>query len=97
MQTEPDDALDPNDYITEVPRTPAEAFTAVCGWGSYMNGADPGACMYGFPLDDGRPRNEVHRLRCLEWLRRPGPWHARAALERRLLCLWFEYAPLPDA
>lgn len=45
------------------------AFAFASQWGSFMHAGDPGACMYGFHHNDGRPVSEAHRLDCLRWLR----------------------------
>lgn len=46
--------------------TEAEAIAYAATWGSYMNGADPGACMYGFSTDIGlKVQSEQHRRACL--------------------------------
>lgn len=46
----------------------AKAYQYCCNWGSYMYSGDPGACMYGFKINDGRPKDEAHRDRCLAYI-----------------------------
>jgi len=41
--------------------TPDEAWHIASQWGSYVNGADPGAVFYSFPGGDARPRDPEHR------------------------------------
>lgn len=36
-------------------------------WGSMMTAGDPGACFYGFHIDDGRPQDEAHRQACIAY------------------------------
>lgn len=36
-------------------------------WGSMMTSGDPGACFYGFHIDDGRPQDEDHRQVCIAY------------------------------
>jgi len=49
--------------------TETEAIEYAASWGSYMNGEDPGACMYGFCPDIGlKVQSEQHRANCLEWI-----------------------------
>jgi hypothetical protein len=45
-----------------------KAYQLTTHWGSYMNSWDPGACMYGFGVGDGRPQSEAHRKQCLDYL-----------------------------
>jgi hypothetical protein len=47
--------------------TPQKAYEVASQWGSYMNAGDPGSCFYGFHINDGRPQDELHRKRCLEY------------------------------
>lgn len=65
--------------------TKERAFTLASQWGSFMSAGDPGACMYAFHADDGRPVSEVHRLACIKYLRQQRP--ATAKDERELLQL----------
>lgn len=48
--------------------TPRQAFDVAASWGSYMHAGDPGACFYGFHLNDARPQSERHRAQCLAYL-----------------------------
>lgn len=48
--------------------TPAKAYDVASQWGSFMSTGDPGGCLYGFHLGDGRPVNEAHRKACLDYL-----------------------------
>mgnify|MGYP006318488921 FL=1 len=48
---------------------PGQVAGVAASWGSYMSNGDPGACMYGFG-QDGRPLDEDHRKRCLEYIDR---------------------------
>lgn len=43
------------------------AFDLASSWGSYMHAGDPGACFYGFALNDGRPASPLHRSLCLNY------------------------------
>lgn len=52
------------------PMTSEEAAEFAPQWGSMMTLGDPGACMYGFPLGDGRPQDNEHRRACLRYMRR---------------------------
>ena len=46
--------------------TESEAIAYAAEWGSYMNGGDPGACMYGFSPEIGlKVQSEQHRAACL--------------------------------
>jgi hypothetical protein len=45
--------------------TEQEAYYIASQWGSYMRIGDPGACFYGFHVDDARPVDENHRQLCL--------------------------------
>lgn len=45
------------------------AYAIASSWGSYVRQGDPGACFYGFPLNDGRPVDEAHRTACLIYAR----------------------------
>jgi hypothetical protein len=47
--------------------TPKQAYDLASQWGSYMRAGDPGACFYGFHVDDGRPVREAHRRQCLAY------------------------------
>lgn len=48
--------------------TPNEAYEYASTWGSYMNGGDPGACMYGFD-HNCRPQSESHRKNVLSYMK----------------------------
>ena len=50
--------------------TPRRAFRLASGYGSYLRAGDPGASMYAFFFDDGRPVSEDHRAAVLRWLER---------------------------
>lgn len=52
--------------------TRERAFEIASSWGSLIRSCDPGACFYGFPIDDrgrgdGRPADEEHRAACLAY------------------------------
>lgn len=49
----------------------ADAIAYAAEWGSYMNGDDPGACMYGFSPETGLVcYSEQHQDNCMEWIDR---------------------------
>ena len=50
------------------PMTCAEAGTYAPQWGSMITAGDPGACMYGFDVGDGRPQTEKHRAAVLSYM-----------------------------
>lgn len=47
--------------------TPQQAYDIASQWGSYINSWDPGACFYGFKINDGRPVSEEHREQCRDY------------------------------
>ncbi len=49
--------------------TPARAYEIASPWGSYIHATDPGACLYGFRFNDGRPANERHRRACIAYVK----------------------------
>lgn len=46
----------------------ARAYYLTTLWGSYIHSGDPGACLYGFHVDDARPQNEEHRRACIAYI-----------------------------
>lgn len=48
--------------------TKEQAYRKAAAWGSYIHSDDPGAVMYSFRVDDGRPNDEAHRRALLAHL-----------------------------
>ncbi len=48
--------------------TREQAYIVASQWGSFMSSGDPGACLYSFRFNDGRPVSEQHRAQCLAYL-----------------------------
>lgn len=71
-----------------------QAFGAASQYGSYLRAGDPGACMYAFFFDDGRPVSGEHRAQVLAWLARPREESDAARSERLRLIAWMQTAPL---
>ncbi|MBR2689185.1 MAG: hypothetical protein IKE42_15135 [Aquamicrobium sp.] len=46
------------------------AYGAASAYGSYLRAGDPGACMFSFFFEDGRPYSEEHRAMVIAWLER---------------------------
>lgn len=44
------------------------AYEIITGWGSYIHSGDPGACFYGFSVNDARPQDQAHREQCITYL-----------------------------
>jgi hypothetical protein len=74
------------------------AYALASQWGSFINATDPGACMYAFHVNDGRPLTEAHRLQCLTWLRTRRADTAKDERELQQLIRFMANAPLrPEA
>lgn len=69
-------------------------------WGSMMTAGDPGACFYGFHLDDGRPQDEAHRAACIAYTedllkgQRESEDEPGNVAELESLLEWFKGCPL---
>lgn len=69
-------------------------------WGSLMTAGDPGACFYGFHLDDGRPQDEDHRADCIAYTEsllkaeRASETEPGNVAELESLLEWFKACPL---
>lgn len=71
-----------------------KAYQIASQWGSYMESGDPGACFYGFPVNDGRPQDQEHRHACLNYIENLLNKEMRTkSAKRELLQLerWFLY------
>lgn len=77
--------------------TKERAYALASQWGSFINDTDPGACMYGFHVDDGRPVSDAHRLDCLKWLRSRRADTAKDERELQQLIRFMANAPLRPA
>lgn len=74
--------------------TKERAYWLASQWGSFKHELDPGACMYGFYANDGRPVSEVHRAQVLDWLRGRRADTAKDKRELRQLIRFMTDAPL---
>lgn len=69
-------------------------------WGSMMTAGDPGACFYGFHIDDGRPQDEAHRQACIAYTEslltaeRADEGEPGNVAELESLLEWFKGCPL---
>lgn len=69
-------------------------------WGSFMTSGDPGACFYGFHIDDGRPQDEDHRQACIAYTetllteQRADESEPGNVAELESLLEWFKGCPL---
>ncbi len=74
--------------------TKERAFALASQWGSFIRAGDPGACMYAFHANDGRPVSESHRGQCLRYLRACKPDTPADGLELLQLIRWLASCPL---
>lgn len=78
--------------------TKERAFALASQWGSFIAAGDPGACMYGFYANDGRPVSERHRMECLRYLRQCKPDTVKDGVELLQLIRFLANCPLrPEA
>lgn len=74
--------------------TKERAFVLVHQWGSFMHATDPGACIYRFHYNDGRPVSESHRLEVLRYLRTKRAVTKKDERELQSLIRFMANAPL---
>lgn len=55
--------------------TAKQFWLKAANWGSYMDAADRGKCMYGFN-ENGTVQSEAHREACLQWIAECQEWAA---------------------
>lgn len=74
--------------------TKERAYGIASQWGSLISAGDPGACLYAFHFNDGRPVSDTHRLACLKYLRQQRPETRKDEIELQKLIRFLADCPL---